>query len=198
MNALFHHPSVRPTSVTRLNVCRNCLSRQEARVKFSRNSSGQVGAAAVTKSTITLAGNAGAGSPTLRDKIQSRAGNIAGHLRNNSNSQPYSTTTSASSLQQNSSISTNMSQYTARKIGAPNTLEHRIFIEENGKPVSPFHDIPLYANQEQTILNMVVEVPRWTNAKMEVRCCPAKVNVNVDRFTIYTPPWCVKLVEITC
>lgn len=61
-----------------------------------------------------------------------------------------------------------MAEYTARKIGAPNTLEHRIFIERNGKPVSPFHDIPLYANPEQTILNMIVEVPRWTNAKMEV------------------------------
>jgi inorganic pyrophosphatase len=36
-------------------------------------------------------------------------------------------------------------------------------------PVSPFHDIPLYANEQQTILNMVVEIPRWTNAKQEVR-----------------------------
>ena len=61
------------------------------------------------------------------------------------------------------------SKYTARKIGAPNTLEHRIFIEKDGVPVSPFHDIPLYANEQQTILNMIVEVPRWTNAKMEVR-----------------------------
>ncbi|QDS72936.1 Inorganic pyrophosphatase [Venturia effusa] len=61
-----------------------------------------------------------------------------------------------------------MTEFTVRKVGAPNTLEHRIFIEQNGKPVSPFHDIPLYANQEQTILNMIVEVPRWTNAKMEI------------------------------
>jgi inorganic pyrophosphatase len=61
------------------------------------------------------------------------------------------------------------SQYTARKIGAANTLEHRIYIEKDGVPVSPFHDIPLYANEQQTVLNMVVEVPRWTNAKMEVR-----------------------------
>jgi len=59
--------------------------------------------------------------------------------------------------------------YTTRKIGAANTLEHRIFIEKDGQLVSPWHDIPLYANEQQTILNMVVEVPRWTNAKMEVR-----------------------------
>lgn len=58
--------------------------------------------------------------------------------------------------------------YTARKIGAPNTLEHRIYIEKDGVVVSPFHDIPLYANDQQTVLNMVVEIPRWTNAKMEV------------------------------
>jgi len=34
--------------------------------------------------------------------------------------------------------------------------------------ISPFHDIPLYADESKTIYNMVVEVPRWTNAKMEV------------------------------
>jgi inorganic pyrophosphatase len=66
------------------------------------------------------------------------------------------------------------SNYTVRKVAAPNTLEHRVYIEKDGQPVSPFHDIPLYANQEQTILNMVVEIPRWTNAKLEV-CFPASI-----------------------
>lgn len=60
-------------------------------------------------------------------------------------------------------------QFTARKIGAPHTLEHRIYVEKDGVPLSPFHDIPLYANEQQTVLNMIVEVPRWTNAKQEVR-----------------------------
>ena len=41
----------------------------------------------------------------------------------------------------------------------------------NGNVISPFHDIPLYANTEKTVCNMVVEVPRWTNAKMEVSYC---------------------------
>ncbi|GAB7332057.1 hypothetical protein MBLNU13_g03949t2 [Cladosporium sp. NU13] len=58
--------------------------------------------------------------------------------------------------------------YTTRKVGAPHTLEHRVYIEKDGVPVSPFHDIPLYANEQQTILNMVVEIPRWTNAKQEI------------------------------
>jgi inorganic pyrophosphatase len=59
-------------------------------------------------------------------------------------------------------------QYATRIIGAPNTLEHRVFIEQNGVPISPFHDIPLFADRNNVILNMVVEVPRWTNAKMEI------------------------------
>ncbi|CAA7265887.1 unnamed protein product [Cyclocybe aegerita] len=59
------------------------------------------------------------------------------------------------------------SQYTPRLIGAPNTLEHRVYIEQNGSVISPFHDIPLFADQNQGIFNMIVEVPRWTNAKME-------------------------------
>ncbi|KAJ1302618.1 hypothetical protein OPQ81_002935 [Rhizoctonia solani] len=63
---------------------------------------------------------------------------------------------------------TAMSRYTPRLIGAPNTLEHRVFIEQDGQLVSPFHDIPLFADQNSGILNMIVEVPRWTNAKMEI------------------------------
>ena len=46
--------------------------------------------------------------------------------------------------------------------------EHRVYIEQNGSVVSPFHDIPLFADQNQGIFNMIVEVPRWTNAKMEI------------------------------
>ncbi|XP_019768208.1 uncharacterized protein LOC109543107 isoform X4 [Dendroctonus ponderosae] len=39
--------------------------------------------------------------------------------------------------------------------------------DENG-PVSPLHDIPLMVDADKKIFNMVVEVPRWTNAKMEI------------------------------
>ncbi len=58
--------------------------------------------------------------------------------------------------------------YSIRKVAQPNTLEHRIYIEKDGVPVSSFHDIPLYANEQQTVLNMIVEIPRWTNGKLEV------------------------------
>lgn len=65
------------------------------------------------------------------------------------------------------------SEFSVRKVGAPNTLEFRAFIEKDGTPVSPFHDVPLYANEQQMVLNMIVEIPRWTNAKLEVRLPPA-------------------------
>ncbi|KAJ7146776.1 inorganic diphosphatase [Mycena epipterygia] len=60
------------------------------------------------------------------------------------------------------------SQYTPRLVGAANTPEHRVYIEQNGSVVSPFHDIPLFADQSNGIFNMIVEIPRWTNAKMRI------------------------------
>jgi hypothetical protein len=100
---------------------------------------------------------------TPANKISSRTEQIARHL----SSGPSSSQNNINNENQDVNMS---SAYTVRKVGAANTLEHRIYIEKDGVPVSPFHDIPLYANQEQTILNMVVEIPRWTNGKMEV-CC---------------------------
>lgn len=62
-----------------------------------------------------------------------------------------------------------MSEYSVHQVGAKNTLDYAAYIvDKSGKAVSPFHDIPLYANPEKTILNMVVEIPRWTNAKLEI------------------------------
>ncbi|KAJ2144821.1 Inorganic pyrophosphatase [Coemansia sp. RSA 678] len=58
--------------------------------------------------------------------------------------------------------------FTTRAVGQPNTLDYRVFVEKDGKIVSPFHDIPLFADEANGIYNMVVEIPRWTNAKMEI------------------------------
>ncbi|KAI8067851.1 inorganic pyrophosphatase-like protein [Gongronella butleri] len=55
------------------------------------------------------------------------------------------------------------------EVGKPATPSHRVFFEKNGAVVSPFHDIPLYANKsDSSVVNMVVEVPRWSNAKIEI------------------------------
>lgn len=137
------HPIIRFLAVKRASPCRPLPFQTASWYSCSTNR----WCFAVTKSPRKLAPLA---------KIHSRAGQIQQHLQ-----QTTTTTTSPTGT-------ADMAEYTVRKIGAPNTLEHRIFIEENGKAVSPFHDIPLYANPEQTVLNMIVEVPRWTNAKMEV------------------------------
>jgi len=59
--------------------------------------------------------------------------------------------------------------YTVQEFGTKYTLDYRCFIKDAaGKVVSPFHDIPCWADDAHTIVNMVCEVPRWSNAKMEV------------------------------
>jgi hypothetical protein len=62
--------------------------------------------------------------------------------------------------------------------GQLHTLNYRCYFRDvqTKTIVSPFHDIPLIneqysfsnRNQTDTIYNMIVEVPRWTNAKMEI------------------------------
>ncbi|XP_065156889.1 inorganic pyrophosphatase isoform X3 [Atheta coriaria] len=61
-----------------------------------------------------------------------------------------------------------MSQFTTIERGAPNTTDYRVYISDGNGPISPLHDIPLYADEEKKTFNMLVEVPRWTNAKMEI------------------------------
>ncbi|KAI9313246.1 inorganic pyrophosphatase [Dichotomocladium elegans] len=61
-----------------------------------------------------------------------------------------------------------MASHKVIAIGEPHTSSRRLYIHRDGHPISPFHDIPLVANNEQAIYNMVVEIPRWTNAKVEI------------------------------
>uniref|UniRef100_A0AAR2LUI1 inorganic diphosphatase n=1 Tax=Pygocentrus nattereri TaxID=42514 RepID=A0AAR2LUI1_PYGNA len=59
--------------------------------------------------------------------------------------------------------------FTIEERGHPNTLSYRVFYKNSdGKYISPFHDVPMFADEAQNIFHMVVEVPRWTNAKMEI------------------------------
>ncbi|XP_066519835.1 inorganic pyrophosphatase 2, mitochondrial isoform X2 [Hoplias malabaricus] len=58
--------------------------------------------------------------------------------------------------------------FTIEERGRPNTQDYRVYFKNSeGKYVSPFHDIPIYAEEGKNIFHAVVEVPRWTNAKME-------------------------------
>ncbi|XP_051883724.1 inorganic pyrophosphatase-like [Pristis pectinata] len=59
--------------------------------------------------------------------------------------------------------------YRVEERGRVNTSSYRLYLRNaQGQIVSPFHDIPLWASESQNVFNMVVEVPRWTNAKMEI------------------------------
>ncbi|CAN0432557.1 unnamed protein product [Lampetra fluviatilis] len=59
--------------------------------------------------------------------------------------------------------------YSVEERGNPNSLAYRLYYKDaQGQYISPFHDIPLCASEEPPVFNMVVEVPRWTNAKMEI------------------------------
>ncbi|NWW01985.1 IPYR2 pyrophosphatase, partial [Oreocharis arfaki] len=77
-----------------------------------------------------------------------------------------------------------MSRYSTEQRGRPNSPDYRLYFKNaDGKYISPFHDIPLFAGSKEDkeipakrskttgseiLFNMIVEVPRWTNAKMEI------------------------------
>lgn len=75
--------------------------------------------------------------------------------------------------------------YLTEERGRPNSPDYRIYFKTSeGRCISPFHDIPLFVDTEQQdndvpakrtrksdtemFFNMIVEVPRWSNAKMEI------------------------------
>ncbi|CAL9700115.1 unnamed protein product [Knipowitschia caucasica] len=73
--------------------------------------------------------------------------------------------------------------YLTEERGRPNAPDYRIYFKtSDGRYISPFHDIPLSpennlddvpakrtkTNDSEVLYNMVVEVPRWSNAKMEI------------------------------
>ncbi|KAL4640474.1 inorganic pyrophosphatase 2, mitochondrial isoform X1 [Arapaima gigas] len=77
-----------------------------------------------------------------------------------------------------------MASFATEERGCRNSADYRIYFKtQDGKYISPFHDIPLFAaeqqddvplskkikwNESEVLFNMVVEVPRWSNAKMEI------------------------------
>ncbi|CDS37611.1 inorganic pyrophosphatase [Echinococcus multilocularis] len=60
-----------------------------------------------------------------------------------------------------------MSTFTTKCFGESNSTEYRMYFFSKHGPISPFHDINLHHDSSNTF-NMVVEIPRWTNAKMEI------------------------------
>jgi len=61
-----------------------------------------------------------------------------------------------------------VSRYSVEERGVENTESFKVFVKDASGPISPFHDIPLFANLEAKTFHAVIEVPRWSNAKMEI------------------------------
>lgn len=59
-------------------------------------------------------------------------------------------------------------EYSTIEYGTCYTTDYKVYFKNNSTIISPFHDIPLYANKDAAVCNMVVEIPKWTNAKMEI------------------------------
>nr|XP_023023314.1 inorganic pyrophosphatase-like [Leptinotarsa decemlineata] len=58
--------------------------------------------------------------------------------------------------------------YSITERGAPYSPDYRVYFVNHDGPISPWHDIPLHANPQNNTFNMVIEIPRWSNAKMEI------------------------------
>ncbi|CAB3260739.1 unnamed protein product [Arctia plantaginis] len=58
--------------------------------------------------------------------------------------------------------------YIAEERGSAYAPDYRVYFKDESGPISPLHDIPLWADKARRLVNMVVEVPRWSNAKMEI------------------------------
>jgi len=56
--------------------------------------------------------------------------------------------------------------YGTKVVGSPDTLEYRVFITQDGEPISAFHDIPLHSSNGT--FNYLVEIPRGTQPKLEI------------------------------
>ena len=57
----------------------------------------------------------------------------------------------------------------SRAEGQFGTKQFKLYLtSSNGRYLSPWHDVPLYANSQETMYNFVVEIPMYSTAKMEV------------------------------
>jgi len=52
--------------------------------------------------------------------------------------------------------------------GTKGTLDFKMFFKLDGKEISPWHDIPLFANKEKTLVHFMCEIPKGSAAKYEI------------------------------
>ena len=52
--------------------------------------------------------------------------------------------------------------------GEMGTQSYRLHFDEDGKKISPWHDIPLRVKDGENLFNYVCEIPKYTKAKFEI------------------------------
>ncbi|KAF7458082.1 Inorganic pyrophosphatase [Cryptosporidium felis] len=58
---------------------------------------------------------------------------------------------------------------TREEVGTKDSIEYRIFYKnEEGKRISPWHDVPLWFSETPLLYNMIIEIPKLTNKKFEI------------------------------
>jgi len=62
----------------------------------------------------------------------------------------------------------NNSGYSTRPVGPAETLDYKVYFYQGTSPISPFHDIPLWVDKSKGVANMVCEIPKGTQAKLEI------------------------------
>jgi len=75
-------------------------------------------------------------------------------------------TTVSLKLKANKMSATN--DYQFKDVGQRETSAYKGYFYKSDNVVSPFHDIPLWANEAGRVANMVVEIPKGTRPKMEI------------------------------
>ncbi|KAI1732648.1 inorganic pyrophosphatase domain-containing protein [Ditylenchus destructor] len=58
--------------------------------------------------------------------------------------------------------------YEVMQCGTLNSADYRLYFTDSQGFISPWHDIPIFADEKNRIYNMVLEIPRWSTAIMEM------------------------------
>ncbi|KAG5860196.1 inorganic pyrophosphatase [Encephalitozoon hellem] len=61
-----------------------------------------------------------------------------------------------------------MVSYSTIRVGKKYSPSFKVYVAQNGKIVSPFHDIPLYMSENKDVVSVVNEIPRFENGKFEI------------------------------
>merc|ERR1711907_746549 len=89
-----------------------------------------------------------------------------------------------------------LSSYATKVEGAADSEDFRVFLTDaSGKAISPWHDVPLYADEGKGTVNFFCEIPKETSAKMECATDEPKNPIKQDtkkgklRFYPYNINW---------